>query len=326
MIENRIFDKLFAKEDLSTPPLSGSHIAADSPILGPTIGPEEAKGFGLLAGKCSLVLEGGAMRGVFTAGVLDCFMDAEIVFPYVVAVSAGACNALSYVSGQKRRNRAASVDMMAKYDYISLKNLPEQHSLIDLELMFDLMPRKILPFDFSAYVDSATNLEIVATDAVTGHATYFGKAADEDRLLAEVKASCSMPFACPLAMVGDREYADGGVADPIPVRHALSTFAGKSVVVCTHERGYREPLRDYMLPSLVYHDYPRLRVSIIRMDEVYNRQLDLVEKLEEAGEIVCIRPRKPVSFEHFEQDVDVLNALYEEGYNVTKELLLSYGG
>ena len=138
-----------------------------------------------------LVLEGGGMRGVFTCGVLDCFMEKGIEFPYAIGVSAGACNGLSYMSHQQGRAKFSNIDMLAKYHYIGLKYLWFQRSILDQHLLYKEFPEKILPYDYDAYFRNPARFEMVTTNCVTGRACYLEEKHDKERLLAIVKASSS---------------------------------------------------------------------------------------------------------------------------------------
>lgn len=130
-----------------------------------------------------LVLEGGGMRGVFTSGVLDCFMDRGITFPYCVSVSAGACNGLSFKSRQRGRAKITNIDMLAEHRYIGMKYLWTQHSILDQQLIYDAIPNTLLPFDYDACFRNPMEFEMVTTDCVTGKAHYLTEHQDPQRLL-----------------------------------------------------------------------------------------------------------------------------------------------
>ena len=134
-----------------------------------------------LGRKTGLVLEGGGMRGVFTSGVLDALMKHELYFPYVVAVSAGACNGLSYMSWQPRRSRYSNIDMLRKYGYISLKSLITQGSLFDPNILYERFPNEIVPFDYDAYRQNSATFEVVTTNCLTGRACYLTERQDARR-------------------------------------------------------------------------------------------------------------------------------------------------
>lgn len=260
-----------------------------------------------------LVLEGGGMRGVFTCGVLDAMMKHECYFPYAVAVSAGACNGLSYMSRQPRRARFSNIDLLRKYGYISLKSLIMNGSIFDPNLLYERFPDEILPFDYDAYGRNPASFEMVTTNCLTGRAEYLSEKTDRRRLIAIVKASSSLPFVSKITTVDDTPMLDGGIVDSIPVQRAIETGHPLNVVVLTRNRGYRSDERDFKMPTFVYGDYPRLRVALSHRTEVYNRQLDLVERMEDWGEIIVIRPQRPMEVDRVCRDTAKLERLYEEG-------------
>ena len=137
-----------------------------------------------------LVLEGGGMRGVFTCGVLDCFMDHNIHFPYTIGASAGACNGLSYFARQRGRAKSSNIDMLDKYHYIGFKHLLLKRNIIDFDLLFVDLAENILPFDFDSYFSSEGRFEMVTTNCLTGEANYFEEKNEKKRLMEIGRASC----------------------------------------------------------------------------------------------------------------------------------------
>lgn len=273
--------------------------------------------------KTGLVLEGGGMRGVFTCGVLDYFMDHHIEFPYGVGVSAGACNGLSYISRQRGRAKYSNIDMLEKYHYIGLKYLWYQHSILDQHLLYELFPEEILPFDYETCFRNPARFEMVTTNCVTGRACYLEERKDKFRLLAIAKASSSLPYVCPIAYVDGRPMLDGGIVDSIPVLRAIEQGYERNVVVLTRNRGYRKAEKDIRVPRFIYRRYPRLRVVLSRRCQVYNRQLEMIERMEDEGSVVVIRPKQPVRVDRIERDVKKLSALYDEGYACAQEVMSS---
>lgn len=266
--------------------------------------------------KTGLVLEGGGMRGVFTSGVLDAFMKHELYFPYVVAVSAGACNGLSYMSRQPRRARYSNIDMLQKYGYISLKNLLTQGSIFDPDILYERFPKEILPFDFETYRQNPATFEMVTTNCLTGRAEYLSEKEDAQRMTAIVKASSSLPYVSQITYVDGVPMLDGGIVDSIPVVRSIDKGYSPNVVILTRNKGFRSSEPDIKVPKLFYKDYPRLRVALSRRVEEYNRQLDLIERMEDWGEVICIRPERPMDVDRICRDVHKLEALYEEGFAI----------
>ncbi len=266
-----------------------------------------------LDGQTGLVLEGGGMRGVFTSGVLDSFMKHNLYFKYVVAVSAGACNGLSYMSHQFGRAKFSNIDMLDKYQYIGFKYLVTQRSIFDQDLLYDKFPNDVLPYDFDFYFNNPDVIEMVTTNCHTGRACYLTEKYDKKRLLDAVKASSSLPYVSPIVMIDGEPMLDGGIVDSIPVLHSMEKGFHKNIVVLTRNRGYRKKEKDIRIPSFFYKNYPRLRVVLSHRCECYNRQLELVERLEDAGQVICIRPQNPLEVGRMEKDVNKLEALYQHG-------------
>lgn len=269
--------------------------------------------------KTGLVLEGGGMRGVFTCGVLDSFMDRGIRFPYTIGVSAGACNGLSYMSGQRGRAKYSNIDLLEKYQYIGLKYLLKKRNIMDFDLLFQEFPEHILPYDYESYFSSPERYEMVTTNCVTGEANYFEEKQDKGRVIDIVRASSSLPFVCPIAYVDDVPMLDGGIVDSIPLMRARNEGFTHNVVVLTRNRGYRKEAKDIHIPSFLYRKYPKMREALSCRCRVYNEQLEMVERMEEAGEITVIRPQKPVMVDRIERDIRKLTDLYEEGYACAEE-------
>ena len=229
-----------------------------------------------------LVLEGGGMRGVFTSGVLDALMKHEMYFPYVVAVSAGACNGLSYMSRQPRRARFSNIDMLRRYGYLSLKHLLVQGSIFDPNILYERFPAEIVPFDYETYART----QITKVDGIP--------------------------------------MLDGGIVDSIPVLRAIDQGHPFNVVVMTRNKGYRSTERDVKIPPIIYKEYPRLRVALSHRVEVYNQQLEMIERMERWGEILVIRPQRKMEVGRTCSDIAKLERLYEEGYEEGDKFCKSY--
>lgn len=265
-----------------------------------------------------LVLEGGGMRGVFTCGVLDYFMDHNIRFPYIIGVSAGACNGLSYVSRQRGRAKYSNIDLLEKYNYISWKYLISQRNILDFDLLFNKFPENILPYYYQTYFSSPERYVMVTTNCLTGKANYLEEKKDKQRVIDIARASSSLPFVCPITYVDDIPMLDGGIVDSIPLQHAIEEGYERNVVVLTRNRGYRKEVKDIRIPSFIYRRYPMLRKALSHRCTAYNRQLEMVEQLEDEGKICVIRPKKPVIVDRIERNIRKLTDLYEEGYECAR--------
>ena len=276
-------------------------------------------------GKTGLVLEGGGMRGVFTSGVLDAFMKHDLYFRYIVAVSAGACNGMSYVSRQPRRARISNIDYLARYKYIGIRHLVTQGCIFDRELLYDKFPNQLLPFDFDEYFKHAKGFEMVTTNCLTGKAMYLSETSDRQRSLDIVRASSSLPYVTKIVTVDGIPMLDGGIIDSIPINRAIETGHEHNVVILTRNKGWRDTGKDRKVPAFIYKNYPRLRVALSHRHVVYNQQIDLIDRLEAEGKITCIRPMRPMEVGRIENDVEKLERLYEEGFAIGEKFAVENG-
>lgn len=268
----------------------------------------------------ALVLEGGGMRGVYTTGVLDAFLERELFFDYVVGVSAGASHALSYVSRQKDRARRVNVDYCRRGDYMGLRCLLREGSLFGMDLLFDKIPRSLDPFDYGSYARNVGRCEAVVTSLRTGNAAYLPLRADGS-LLDVARASCSLPFVSAPVVIDGEPYLDGGIADSIPVRKALADGFDRAVVVLTQPSGYRKRatsgssgLGGRLASRLFYRRYPEFAERLASRNERYNEALDAVERLEAEGRVLAIRPAPQAGLRRLERDPDRLNGLHASGF------------
>lgn len=268
-----------------------------------------------------LVLEGGGMRGTFTSGVLDYLMDNKIEFSYGIGVSAGACNGVSYVSRQRGRAKFSNIELLDKYKYIGLDHLIRTGSIIDMEMLYSRFTDEILPFDYDSYFSREMRFEMVTTDCLTGKACYMEEYSDRKRLIDIVKASASLPYVCPICYVDDRPMLDGGIVDSIPIQRAFSQGYEKCIVVLTRNKGYRKKEKEFNLPFFIYRKYPFLREVLKQRSIAYNQQLEMIESLENKGQIIVIRPEKPIVVDRMERNISKLTNLYNEGYSCAEKIL-----
>lgn len=268
-----------------------------------------------------LILEGGALRGVFTAGVLDVFMDKNLYFSDVFAVSAGSTNALSYISQQKGRNVSINVNYVNDSRYLSMMNFVKDRSIFGFDFIFEDIAQKLEPFDYNTFYNSGQRLVAVASNCRTGKGEYFDKYNCNDMFLA-CRASCSMPYLAPIIHVNNIPCLDGGIADAIPIRKSISDGNTKNVVILTRHKGYRKKThsKTTRIIQKAYSNYPNLVKTLIKKSSKYNETLDYIEKLEERGEIFVIRPQEPVTISRTEKDTDKLKSLYFKGYTQTLEI------
>ena len=267
--------------------------------------------------KAGLVLEGGASRGVFTAGVLDYLLEQDFMFPYIVGVSAGACNAVGYMSRQKGRvfNCMAPVQKEDAYKN-SLGKAIRQKRIYDMDKLFENFPNETFPRDFEASISQGVECEMVVTNVLTGKAEYMSETKSTVRLCNICRASASLPLVAPMVLIDGVPYLDGGLADSIPLRHALQTGHKRNVLILTRPYGYRKkfPSESARMYIAFYKNYPELVKSIYYRSYYYNKTMEAIERLEREGKIFVLRPTLPCP-SRTEMDRGKLTAFYNHGYN-----------
>lgn len=266
-------------------------------------------------GKVGLVLEGGGMRGLYTAGVLDFFMEKNLYFPYVIGVSMGACNAASYISRQKGRNKRINIDYIDDPRYLSIKNWISRKGIFGSDFIFDEIPNKLELFNMEAFKNSREKFVIGTTDCDNGKPVYFEKDECMDDVLDIIKASSSLPFMSPIVKYNGINLLDGGISDPIPVKKSIEDGNNKNVVILTRNEGYvKKPLKFKFLVRKVYASHKGLIDSMINRYKKYNDTIKYIEKLERLGKAFVIRPLKAMKVKRIEKDRKKLVELYEQGY------------
>ncbi len=280
--------------------------------------------------KTALVLEGGATRGVFTSGVLDYLMEKDFYTSYVVGVSAGACNAVDYVSKQIGRTRDCMIHKEKEYDfYYSMKDAVKNRSVMNMDMIFDQYPKEMFPFDFETFFASDIECELVTTSCLSGKAEYMTEEKDPDRLMQICRASSSMPLVSPMVYIDETPYLDGGLADSIPVKRALEKGYEKIIVILTRNVFYRKKVPSKSVQALyhkMYGDYPELIKTLLTRNQMYNKTLNHLQELEKQGKIFVVRPKIP-AISRMEKNYDKLLNFYRHGYDRMEECyrdMLSY--
>ena len=269
----------------------------------------------------TMVLEGGAARGVFTSGVLDYLMEEGLYTSHVVGVSAGACNGVDYVSMQQGWTWDCIIHKEREYNYYyGFRKFIKKKSLMNMDMLFERYPNEIFPFDYETYFASEMECELVTTNCETGQAEYMTERQDRERLMKICRASCSMPLVAPIVNVDGVPYLDGGLADSIPVRRAMEIGNKKIIVVLTRNPGYRKKPTSRAAADLyrrAYRKYPQLVQASIRRNYEYNVRIRQVEQLEREGKIFVFCPKIP-TVSRIEKDCDALQHFYEHGYQQAK--------
>lgn len=279
--------------------------------------------------QAGLVLEGGGMKGIYTAGVLDFFLDKGIDFSSVYGVSAGACHMCSYLSKQKGRARDVSLDYLQTMDYCGAKSLLTTGDLFNAKFCYELIPDYLNPYDYEAFNKYEGRAYAVVTNIVTGRPEYL-RLRDMKKDIVAVRASASLPLVSRNVRIGKNLYLDGGISDSIPIRKSILDGNQKNVVVMTKETGYRRTPASSASLSLIklrYLKYPKVYELMKERHISYNRTLDYLERQVQEGGAFFIRPSKKSDVGRIEKDEEKLKALYQQGYEEAAgqyEALLNY--
>lgn len=262
----------------------------------------------------AMVLEGGGMRGLYTTGVLDAFLDDKLYFDYIIGSSAGATHALSYISRQKDRARRVNVDYVRRSDYMGLGCLLRERSLFGMDLLFNKIPYQYERYDFEAFERNVGRYFITVTNMLSGEAQYLAprKAAE---VLPAAMASCSLPFVSVPVVIDGTPFLDGGISDSVPVKKALADGNKKAVVILTQPKGYRKKIsRSQLINTLAYRKHPNLARALENRTVVYNDTMDLIDVLEQEGRVFAIRPKMQRGLTRLQRNPALLNALHSSGY------------
>lgn len=265
--------------------------------------------------KTALLLEGGSLRCLFTAGVLDVFLEEDLIFPTVAGVSAGSLSAVNYVSGQRGRTAQVNLRFVNDKRYLGLGNLLHNRSIFNFDFLFGEVSQVLEPLDYAALEAAPQRTVAFSTDVRTGKSVAHEKGVSEDFLLA-CRASCSMPLLSPIVWVDGHLSMDGAVAQSIPLPWALQAGYEKIVLVLTRQDGYRKkPVGHAMAAAYerVYRKYPAFVELCKTIPERYNALQSTISRLERSGRIFVIRPQRAVQVSRTERDTEKLRELYRQG-------------
>ena len=261
-----------------------------------------------------LVLEGGGMKGVYTAGVLDFFLDMGIEFSSVYGVSAGACTMSSYLSKQKGRGRDVMIDYLKDKRYMGIYSLLTTGDIFGADMSYNLVPNYLNPFDYKTFNEYKGNAYAVITDIESGEPVYK-KIEDMSKDIVYIRASSSLPLVSRNVKIDGHLYLDGGISDAIPIKKSEADGNVKNVVIMTKPVGFRRnPEKTQKLIKLRYHKYPKVVELMENRHIAYNETMDYIEKQSKAGNLFLIRPDEDLKIGRMEKDPDKLSALYLEGY------------
>lgn len=266
-----------------------------------------------------LILEGGGMRGAYTAGVLDFFLDKDIEFKSCYGVSKGTVNALNYLSKQRGRSLHIDIDYLKDRDYASMYNLFTTGNYFGTKMCYDTIPNKLNPYDYETLKKYKGKFYAVVTNCKTGKAEYIDYL-EKNANINIIRASCSLPMMAEMVKLGNDLYLDGGISDSIPIRQSVKNGNNKNVVILTRDITYRKKPNELMpLMKIKYKKYPNLIKAMEERHINYNRTLEYIENQEREGNIFVIRPKEPVKVARIEKDREKLKQLYNIGYNDAKK-------
>ncbi|MDD5879681.1 MAG: patatin family protein [Clostridiales bacterium] len=270
--------------------------------------------------EAGLVVEGGGMRGVYTAGVLDYFMEKNLYFDDCYGVSAGACHISSYVSKQIGRSMKVTLDYINDKRYCSINSLIKTGDMFGVEMLYDIIPNKLELYDYETFNKFKGNFYSVVTNCKTGKAEYM-KIKDMKKDIIAVRASSSLPLLSRIVEINGKEYLDGGITDSIPIKKSIKDGHKKNVVILTRDKTYRKSKPKFLsFFKLKYKKYPNLVKAIENRYKMYNETLDFIEEEKAKNKVFIIQPKLPVKISRIEKDKDKLKALYNQGYEDAKEI------
>lgn len=277
--------------------------------------------------KVGLVLEGGAIRGIYSAGVIDFLLDNNIKVDNIYGVSMGALVGVNYKSGQNKRTIRYNIKYLKDKRYISLYSLFKTGNIVNRNFAYYEIPYKLDKFDIDTYNKDKTKFTLVMTDVLSGKAIY--KDISYIKSKKDMKyfiATSSMPIVSKIINIKDKLYLDGGLADSIPIQKALEE-CDKVIVVLTRVKGYKKKKSNMFLYNIVYRKYKNLLNTIKNRYINYNNTIDYIDKLESNKKIIVVRPSIDYKLKRLEKNLDKVNKQYELGYNDMKnkyDELLNY--
>lgn len=269
--------------------------------------------------QAGLVLEGGGMKGVYTAGVLDFFLDKGMEFSSVYGVSAGACHMCSYLSGQRGRALEVCVDYLDTRKYCSVESLLTTGDLFNVNMAYHLIPEYLNPYDYEAFHKYKGKAYAVVTNIETGKPEYL-RIRDMKKEIDAIRASASLPLVSRNVKYNGKLYLDGGLSDAVPICKSILDGNKKNVVILTKEEGYvRTPSSHLGLIKLRYLRYPKVYELMAGRHLAYNDMMSYLEEQQKNGQAFVLRPKKKSEVSRIEKDSEKLKALYEEGYRDAEE-------
>lgn len=266
--------------------------------------------------KTGIVLEGGALRAIFSSGVCDGLLEGNIMPDYLIGVSAGIAYGVSYLSRQPRRNLEVVTTYASDHRYMGMNNLADKNnrSYFGLKFAYDTIPNELIPFDYDAFAAYPGQVEAVVTNLNTGKADYM-EVPRLDRNSQLLQATCAMPLMFPIYHLNGQPYLDGGIADSIPWRRAMDQGCDRVMVVMTHPRDYvRKQERLMPLIRKTYREYPNFVAAMEARAQRYNEDREQIFDLERQGKLLVIAPDSTMGVSRTERNPEKLRLLWAKGY------------
>lgn len=271
--------------------------------------------------KLGMVFEGGANRTFFSCGVMDVFLEEELLPDYFVGVSAGIAYGVSYLSGQRGRNLEVMEKYMPDKRYMGIQHLfnRRERAYFNTKFVFEQVPNELLPFDYDAFLRFPGKVEATVTNIHTGKAEYIEVPRGKE-MRDTLVASCSLPVLFQPVKIGKHYYLDGGISDSIPYEHAIEEGCDKVIVVLTRERGYvKATEKSVKITSSLYKKYPKIVEDMNQRAERYNASMERLFGLEKEGKVFVIAPVTTYGTGRTDTDIVKLRRLYDEGFSIAKD-------
>ena len=268
----------------------------------------------------ALVLEGGTFRPTFSCGVMDALLDSGVDFEYVIGVSAGISNAVSYLSKQTGRNLVILQKYRNDKRYVGFRNIFTDKSIFGRKFIYETIPRELLPFDNETFFANPAKFVVGVTNAETGEIEYLDKKDPVNGFML-LQATCALPIAFPPIVYDGKQYYDGGLVDSIPAKKALDDGNEKMLIVLTRTKGYvkAESKAYKVAAALLKRKYPKIAELILTRHTRYNKEVEFCNQLEREGKAVILRPSEEVQISSFESDMTKLERIYKYGYDIAME-------
>lgn len=264
--------------------------------------------------QAGLVLEGGGMKGAYTSGVLDFFLEKNLEFSSCYGVSAGAANLCSFLSKQKKRGFRSLTEYMGNNRISGWYSMVTNGNIIDPKFTYDLVPNYLLPFDKESFEAYEGKAYAVVTNVETGKAEYLPMK-EVDKTMEAVQASTALPLVFQIVTIDGKKYLDGGLSDSIPIQRSILDGNKKNVIILTKEEGYvRKPSESLNLIRLRYYKYPKIYQVMKERHLAYNETMNYIKLLQKEGKVFLLQPKDKNDIKRLEKDEKKMQALYKIGY------------